>query len=309
MTNFGPRATALEVTAGLNLKGKSAIVTGAGSGLGIETARALAAQGAEVILAVRQPTKAEAVVADIRATTANDRVHAMAIDLSSFSSVRSFVSEFRSSHQSLHILINNAGIMTPPELQISECGHEQQFATNHLGHFLLTCLLAPCLISGAPSRVVNLSSMAHRLSGMRFDDINFKKSGYDKWLAYGQSKTACILFAMELDRRLASKGVNSYSVDPGGIMTNLQRNMDPAEFKLRGWVDENGAVNPAFKSTEQGASTSVYAATSARLKNFGGSFLRDNDVAETLTPESRDPNDAKRLWEISEEAVGQKFDF
>jgi NAD(P)-dependent dehydrogenase (short-subunit alcohol dehydrogenase family) len=300
----GPRDTALEVCTRVSLSGKVAVVTGASSGIGLETARALAHCGAHVFLAVRSVQAGHTAAKAITESTGNARVETLVLDLGSFSSIRACADTFLQRRLPLSILINNAGVMATPEREIAPCGYEAQFATNHLGHFLLTTLLSPALVAGAPSRVVSVSSAAHRRSGIRFDDINFDHSPYDKWLAYGQSKTANILFAIEYDRRMADKGVRAFSVHPGGIMTNLQKSLDPAEMKAMGWFDDEGNVNSAFKTTEQGASTSVFAATAPGLEAFGGAYLEDNAVSRTLTSESRDADAARRLWTISESAIG-----
>lgn len=314
---FGYRTSALEAVAGIDLSGKTAIVTGASAGLGVETARALAAAGAEVILPVRSPEKGEKATADIRSSTGNDKVFLAELDLIDPDSVRAFTSAYLATEKPLSILINNAGIMATP-LRRSKQGYESQFATNHLGHFLLTCLLAPALKAGTPSRVVCLSSTGHQITSVLFDDINFEKTEYDKWMAYGQAKSANALFAVELNRRLSPFGVEAFAVHPGGIMTELQREMPAEELRARGWVDEHGNVNELFKTVEQGASTSVWAATSPDLTGKGGVYCEDCSIAEIVEergtyrgvmPHARDPEAAKRLWQVSEAMVGQKFDF
>lgn len=304
MHSIGPRDTALEVSAHVSLAGKVALVTGSTSGIGLETARALAARGAHVFLAVRDADARRAAAQGLSISTGNPLVEMIELDLGDFSSIRLCAAAFLCRGLPLHILINNAGVMATPTRQITECGYESQFAINHLGHFLFTCLLEPALARGAPSRVVALSSHAHRRSGVRFDDINFDREPYDKWLAYGQSKTANILFAMEYDRRMAPLGVRAFSVHPGGIMTNLQKSLDLEEMKALGWIDDEGKLHTGFKSVEQGASTSVFAATAPGLEASGGAYLEDNAVSQTLTPESRDAEAARRLWTLSERAVG-----
>ena len=311
-SKFGFTSTAMEVIAGIDLHGKNAIVTGASSGLGIETARALAAAGATVTLPVRNLEKGEQVAADIRATTKNEAVRVALLDLASFDSVRQFTDTF---DQPLHILINNAALMACP-LTRSPNGYEAQFATNHLGHFLLTGRLIPQLKAAAPARVVALSSVGHRLSPIHFDDIHFTQRKYDKWLAYGQAKTANALFALELNRRLSPFGITANAVHPGGIMTGLQQHLTQEEMTAMGWFDKDGHPHPIFKTIAGGASTSVWAATTPELEGKGGLYLEDCNEAEPATPEKRtggyqpyirDEAAAARLWQMSEEMVGETF--
>ena len=215
---FDAKTQAGDVVRGVDLKGKTAIVTGASSGIGVETVRALASAGARVIMPVRSREAGEKAAAEIRASTKNNAVEVADLDLGNYASVRAFADAFVKRGLPLDILINNAGIMATPERRIM--GHiESQFGTNHLGHMLLACRLAPALAKGA--RVVALSSIGHRRSPIKFDDPNFETTPYEKWEAYGQSKTANSLFAIELNRRLEPKGINAYAVHPGGIMTNL----------------------------------------------------------------------------------------
>jgi len=313
---FGHGTVATEVVEGIDLTGKTAIVTGAASGLGVETARALLKAGATLVLPVRSIERGQKVADELAADTGNANVTVAQMDLIDYPSVRRFADEFLKDHDRLDLLINNAGIMACP-LARSVDGYESQFATNHLGHYLLTCLLAPALINAAPSRVVALSSIGHRISPVRFDDINFETTDYEKWTAYGQAKSANALFALELNRRLAPKGVQAFSVHPGGIMTNLQRDMSDAEIKGMGWVDDDGKPKEGFKTPAGGAATAVWAATSPDLKNHGGEYCEDCHIAEPahkdvpfggVFPHIQDPEAAKRLWTISEEMLGQKFD-
>lgn len=311
-SKFGHDSTAMEVIAGIDLRGKNVIVTGASSGLGVETSRALAAAGANLTLPVRNQEKGEAVAADIRATTGNDAVQVAALDLADFASIRQFTDSYQ---KPLHILINNAAIMACP-LTRSPQGYEVQFATNHLGHFLLTGRLIPNLKAAAPARVVVLSSVGHRLSPVHFDDIHFERREYNKWLAYGQAKTANALFALELNRRLYPFGVTANAVHPGGIMTGLQQHLTHEEMTAMGWFDAEGKLHPIFKTIEGGAATSVWAATAPELEGRGGLYLEDCSEAEPATPEKRtggyqphirDEAAAARLWQMSEEMVGESF--
>jgi NAD(P)-dependent dehydrogenase (short-subunit alcohol dehydrogenase family) len=314
--NFGHATQASEVVEGLDLSGKTAIVTGAASGLGVETARALLKAGATLVLPVRNADRGQKVADELSADTGNTNVTVEQMDLIDYPSVRRFAESFLKTHSRLDILINNAGIMACP-LARSVDGYESQFATNHLGHFLLTALLAPALIKAAPARVVALSSIGHRISSVRFDDINFETTEYEKWTAYGQAKSANALFALELNRRLAPKGVKAFSVHPGGIMTNLQRDMSDAEIKSMGWVDDDGKPKEGFKTPAGGAATAVWAATTPDLENRGGEYCEDCHVAEPARedvpfagafPHIQDPEAAKKLWSASEEMLGQKFD-
>ena len=311
---FGHGTQAGEVVKGVDLKGKTAIVTGGSSGIGIETARALASAGARVILPVRSRAKAEAAAADIRKSTGNDAVEVADMDLADWNSVRKFADAFLATKSPLHILINNAGIMATPERRIMG-NVESQFGTNHLGHMLLACRLAPALVKGA--RVVTLSSLGHRRTGIKFDDPNFEKTKYDKWEAYGQSKTADALFAVELNRRLEPKGINVYAVHPGGIMTGLQRDMSKEEIHAFGWVDDHGKVRDGFKTDAGGASTAVWCATSPLLAAGGGVYCEDCNIAELkpagdqsmtgVRPWAVDPEAASRLWTLSEKMLGETF--
>ncbi|MET4704674.1 SDR family NAD(P)-dependent oxidoreductase [Frigoribacterium sp. UYMn621] len=309
-SGFGPRTTAAEVVAGIDLKGKLAIVTGGYSGLGIETVAALVGAGATVIVPARRPEVARAAL-DARGLAA---VEVAALDLADLDSVRAFAEDFLSTDRSLDILIDNAAIMASPEMRVGP-GWESQFATNHLGHYVLANLLWPALKRDGGARVIALSSTGHKLSGIRFDDPQFE-TGYDKWQAYGQAKTADSLFAIQLDTLGAPFGVRAFAVHPGGIMTELQRHLPREEMIASGWMTEDGTVNDRFKTPEQGAATSVWAATSPQLDGRGGLYLEDCDIAEPTvagTPEARvrgvdahaiDPADAERLWALSAELTG-----
>jgi NAD(P)-dependent dehydrogenase (short-subunit alcohol dehydrogenase family) len=312
---FGAETTTSEVLSGIDLHGRVALVTGASGGLGAETARALAERGAAVTLAARDMAKAEGVAESIRASTGNDGIDLARLELSSPDSVRACAKGWLEGHGELHLLINNAGVMACP-LDRTREGWEMQFATNHLGHFLLTALLVPALRAGAPSRIVNLSSAGHRLAGVDFDDIHFERRDYDKWVAYGQSKTANVLFTRELDRRLKQDGVRAYAVHPGVIMTELARHLTPDDIKdlLDRAPGEGGLV---FKSVETGAATEVYAATAPELEGQGGLYLEDcriGGLAESeaaslgYAPHAVDPEAVARLWQVSEQLLGERFD-
>jgi NAD(P)-dependent dehydrogenase (short-subunit alcohol dehydrogenase family) len=313
---FDARSQAGEVAKGVDLAGKTAIVTGAASGIGVETARALAGAGARVVMPVRSRAKAEAAAADIRASTGNSAVEVADMDLADYASVRRFAEAFVASGSPLHLLINNAGIMATPERRIMG-GFESQFGTNHLGHMLLAGRLMPALLKGAPGRVVALSSIGHRRSGVNFEDPNFERRPYEKWEAYGQSKSANSLFAVGLNARLEGRGVAAYAVHPGGIMTELQRDLSQEEIRAFGWVDDQGRVNDRFKTIAGGASTAVWCATSPLLAGQGGVYCEDCDVAQAVgaddqsfagvRPWAVDPEAAERLWSLSESLLGERF--
>jgi NAD(P)-dependent dehydrogenase (short-subunit alcohol dehydrogenase family) len=299
-----------EVLAGVDLREKIAVVTGASTGLGLETARALASAGAQVVLAGRDPSRIEAAGNTILEREPNAMLEQGALDLTSLDSVRAFAEWYGRSHDRLHLLINNAGVMYTPFEHTAE-GFEMQFGTNHVGHFLLTCLLVPMLLADPPSRVVNLSSGGHMGSDIVWDDVNFERREYDKFAAYGQSKTANILFSVELDRRLGSRGVHAYAVHPGMIATELGRSMTKDDFQAlmdRAKGSSSGGM-PPYKTVEQGAATSVWAATAPELDAQGGTYLADAEVTDQHAPWARDPESAKRLWALSEQMVGQTFTY
>ena len=311
---FGPYTDARDVVAGQDLTGKVAIVTGGATGIGIETAKALAGVGAEVVIAVRKPDLAEAAVAEINAVATGAKASWSMLDLSSFKSIRAFAERW--GDRPLNLLINNAGVMACP-LAYTEDGLEMQIGTNHFGHFLLSVLLAPNLVAGARSgwgsRLVSLSSIGHRRAPMNFEDPNFRSHPYDKWEAYGQAKTANALFAVGFDKRFKDRGVRAFSVMPGGIMTPLQRHLPIEEQRAMGWIDENGKVLDGFKTPAQGASTSVWAAVGAELDGVGGLYLEDLHEAAPwgessgwsgVMPHALDPEAAELLWALSVETTG-----
>ncbi|WP_165184612.1 SDR family NAD(P)-dependent oxidoreductase [Caulobacter soli] len=311
---FGPYTDARDVVAGQDLTGKVAIVTGGATGIGIETAKALAGAGAEVVIAVRKPDLAEAAVAEINAVAKGAKASWSMLDLSSFKSIRAFAERW--GDRPLNLLINNAGVMACP-LAYTEDGLEMQIGTNHFGHFLLSVLLAPNLVAGAQSgwgsRLVSLSSIGHRRSPVHFEDPNFRHRPYDKWEAYGQAKTANALFAVGFDQRFKDRNVRAFSVMPGGIMTPLQRHLPLEEQKAMGWIDDDGKVREGFKTPAQGASTSVWAAVGGELDGVGGLYLEDLHEAAPWTKESGwsgvmpyalDPEQADRLWALSVKTTG-----
>jgi NAD(P)-dependent dehydrogenase (short-subunit alcohol dehydrogenase family) len=306
-SGFGAQSTAAEVVDGIDLSGKLAIVTGGYSGVGIETTRALVDAGATVVVPARRPDYAREQLAGI------DNVEVDELQLDDLDSVRAFAERFLDSGRKIDLLINNAGVMASPLFRVGP-GWEGQFATNHLGHYVLTNLLWSAIARDGGGRVVELTSAAHRISGIRWDDLQFERDPYDKWQAYGQSKTANSLFAVQLDQLGQDQGVRAFAVHPGGIMTPLQRHLSREEMQASGWIDEDGKVLVQFKTPEQGAATSVWAATSPQLEGEGGVYCADCDVAdivESIQPggggvmaHAVDPDQAARLWEVSANLTG-----
>ena len=311
-SGFGARSTALEVVDGTDLTGRLAIVTGGYSGIGTETTRALVRAGAHVVVPARRRATAEAQLAGIDGPGA---VEIDQLDLADLDSVHAFAERFLASERSVDLLINNAAVMACPETRVGP-GWEAQFATNHLGHFTLANRLWPALAAGGGARVVALSSRGHKRSGIRWDDVMFERDPYDKWLAYGQAKSANSLFAVQLDALGRDAGVRAFAVHPGGIMTPLQRHLPREEMVALGWVDEQGTPRLPFKTVEQGAATATWAATSPRLAALGGVYCEDCDIAEVTVPGSEaaevrgvdqhaiDPDDAARLWALSAQYTG-----
>jgi NAD(P)-dependent dehydrogenase (short-subunit alcohol dehydrogenase family) len=299
-TRFGFESTAAEVVDGIDLTGRRAIVTGGASGIGIPTARALAGAGAEVTLAVRDTSAGERVAAELDGDTRVAR-----LDLADLASVRDFAAAYEGE---LHLLINNAGVMAIPELTLNGAGHEMQFATNHLGHFALTLGLHDALAAAEGARVVCVSSSGHLRSPVIFDDLDFAFREYDPWSAYGQSKTANVLHAVEITRRWADEGIVANSLMPGGIATRLQRYQEPGYM-------ERAAAQLRLKTPEQGAATSVLLATSPQLDGVGGRYFEDGNEADVVDHRTADrgargvaryavdPDNAYRLWEVSSRLV------
>lgn len=301
-TPFGWHSTAAEVAAGIDLSGKRAIVTGAASGIGVETARALAQTGAIVILAVRNTDAGAQVAADITATTGNQNIHVAPLDLSDLHSIAKFIAAW---DEPLHILVNNAGVMALPEQRTPE-GWEMQFATNYLGHFALALGLHDALAADGAARIVSVSSSGHLMSPIVFDDIDFRFRPYDPWLAYGQSKTANILFAVGATARWFNDGITANALMPGAIATNLQRHT-------------GGLKTPPErqKTPTQGAATSVLLATSPLLEGIGGRYFEDCNEAAIVTngngymsgvaPYALKPDNADLLWDVSQRQLSSDF--
>ena len=318
MSKFGFESTADEVLEGQDLSGRTAFITGGYSGLGKETARAMAAKGAHVILSGRDATKLSAATDEIAAAT-GAKVDTLVCDLASLDSVRASAKEANERFDKIDLLINNAGVMACP-LDRTADGFEMQFGTNHVGHFLLTNLLMPLVEKGEAPRIVNLSSRGHHIDRVHFDDPNYESREYDKWQAYGQSKTANILFAVGLEKRLADKGIHAYALHPGGIQTNLGRHMteqDMADLmeRIRKSAEESGQQPQGFKSIPQGAATTCWVATTDALAGAGGLYCEDCHVADQddedpmggVRSYAIDEDNAEKLWAMSEEMVGQTF--
>jgi NAD(P)-dependent dehydrogenase (short-subunit alcohol dehydrogenase family) len=307
-TPFGFYSTADEVVAGIDLSGQRAIVTGGSSGIGIETARSLAAAGAEVTLAVRNTDAGARVAADITASTGNNRVRVSRLDLVDCTSIARFVSEWNGP---LHILINNAGAILQTLERTAE-GWEKQFAMNHLGHFALAVGLHDALVAAGEARIVAVSSSGHLYSPVVFDDIHFAYRPYGDMLAYGQSKTANVLFTVGATARWAKHGITANAAMPGSVHTNFVRNMDPDVVRalLSGTGLVGSDVPLRWKTPQQGAATSVLLATSPLLKSVGGRYFEDcneavhvadnNGYVSGVAPYALDPANAARLWEESQ---------
>lgn len=301
-TQFNKDTTTDDVLAGMDLTGKTFLVTGGTSGLGQESARALASKGAKVVITGRNMEKAQAV-----ADAIDGDVEVEELELGSFASIRAFAERVLAKHPKLDVIINNAGVMASPYMETKD-GFELQFGSNHLGHFLMTTLLMPAL--GEGSRVVALSSSAHQFAPVMFDDIGFKTNEYNKWAAYGQSKTANALFALGLNARLKEKGAEAFSVHPGVIQTELARHMTEEDMEMFAGGIESGAI--PVKSVPQGAATQIYAATAPELTGQGGAYLADVQIAPVeadtedmskVRPYAIDAEAAERLWTVSEEMV------
>jgi NAD(P)-dependent dehydrogenase (short-subunit alcohol dehydrogenase family) len=304
-SGFGHRSTADEVLAGIDLSGRTALVTGGYSGIGLETTRALARAGARVVVPARRRTVAQQAVGGIDGVETDD------LDLADPDSVRGFAERFLAAGRDLHIVINNAGIMACPETRVGP-GWEAQFATNHLGHYALVNRLWPAIARGG-ARVVAVSSGAHGITGIRWDDVHFQRV-YDAWQAYGQAKTANVLFAAHLDTLGRDAGVRAFSLHPGNILTPLQRHLPKADMVAAGWIDHDGnPADPTFKTPAQGAATQVWAATSPQLAGLGGVYCEDCDIAAPAAPDgsgpgvrgyATDPAQAARLWTLSADLTG-----
>ncbi|MFE2217000.1 SDR family NAD(P)-dependent oxidoreductase [Streptomyces canus] len=305
---FSASTTAEDVVAGLDLSGMTAVVTGGYSGLGLETTRALTATGARVIVPARRPDVARTALKEVK------NCEVIPMDLADMDSVRSACAHISGRLDRLDLLMAVAGVMATPERRVGP-GWECQFTANHFGHFTVACELYPLLAAADGARVVANSSAGHTLTGIRWHDPHFR-TGYDKWLAYGQAKTANTLFAVHLDALGKDDGVRAFALHPGKIITGLQREMPLQEQIDRGWVDEHGnVIGDGFKTASQGAATGLWAATSPLLDGRGGLYLEDCDVAHVSAPGTPmddggvrayaiDPDEAARLWALSLAVTG-----
>ena len=302
-----PSITTTDVLAGMDLSGTSVLVTGGTTGLGKETARALAAAGATVVITARSADKGATAVTELRDVTPGCDVDFAVLELASLRSVRDFCSRFRESRDHVDVVIANAGIMAVP-FGHTDDGFELHFGTNHLGHFVLIGRLLPMLLTGAPARVVLLSSGGHAASDIRWDDPNFEQGGYTKMGAYGQSKTANILHAVELQRRYGAHGLRAYSVHPGMVTTDLGRHFTREDYNdlvARAQASAAGALPPRV-GVDVGAATSVWAAVADGLEAHGGAYLADCATADAQ-PYAMDPDAARRLWALSEQLTSEHF--
>lgn len=314
MSTFGKDTTTDEVLADKDLSGQTVFITGANSGLGQETARAMAAHGAHVVMAGRDQDKLDDAVSAIRAERPDAQLDTIVCDLGDLESIRAATSRARQRFDKIDILINNAGVMASPFRHTAD-GFELQFGTNHLGHFALTAELMPLIERGSTKRIVNLSSRGHHMAPIDLDDPNFTEREYDPWASYGQSKTANILFTVGLEERYAVMGIHAYAVHPGGIQTNLGRHMTEemvADLMERVTTSDSSF---AWKTIPQGAATSCWAATAPELEGKGGVYCEDCHVAEIDDESSAggvrsyalDPAAAERLWTLSEQLTGAQF--
>ena len=310
-SGFGAKSEPAEVLEGIDLNGKVAMVTGGYSGIGLETARGLKDAGARVIVPARRTEVAKSELSGIV-----DEKDILEMDLADPASVSKFVNEFLDSETSLDILINNAAVMACPQMPTKE-GWDLQFAVNHIGHFILTKGLLPVMAKSSEARIVTLSSTGHKLSGIQWEDIHFEES-YDKWKAYGQSKTAASLLAIEIDNKMKDEGIKTYSVHPGGIFTPLQRHLEKEEMIALGWLGEDGELSEMaaanFKSPTQGAATSLWCATSPMLDDVSGVYCENCDVAVRqedgamaryvgVADWAVDTDEASKLWELTEHTL------
>ena len=310
-TGLGPRPEPADILAGIDLSGKTALVTGGYSGIGLETVRALVNAGAHVHVPARDKARAaQALDGILEASNIGE------MDLGDVNSVYRFAEDFSAQHDNLDILIANAGVMACAEGRTAQ-GWETQIGVNHFGHFALISKLINQLTAGDGARVVALSSIGHRLGGIDFDDMHYQTRPYEKWQAYGQSKTAKSLLAVELDARYKDQGVRAFGVHPGGIFTPLQRHLPNEEMVALGWKNEDGSASDVaasiFKTPAQGAGTSLWAATNPRLDGLGGVYCEDCNIAAVTDADDTAPagvrawavdgDIARRLWEETEKTL------
>ena len=322
MATFTSSSTTDEVLAGIDLTGRRVIITGAASGLGMEAARAMSAHGASVTVLARSAERARGAVDQLADLVPGADLEAGVVDLGDLATIRAFATDFLDCHEGVDILINNAGVMACPQ-GVTVDGFEVQFGTNHLGHFLLTSLLLPALLRRAQPRVVTLSSAGHSRSDVDLDDPFFATTPYSPWEAYGRSKSANALFARELANRYGDRGLLSFSVHPGGIITDLGRHLDEdlmadmAAFakERAATAGDPGGAEIVWKTVEAGAATEVWAAVAPELVAHNGAYLADcgvgilgaNPGANGYLPHVADDQTAAALWVLSEQLVGQRF--
>ncbi len=314
MSGFGWGSTTDEVLEGKDLSGMTVFVTGANSGLGQETARAMAAKGAHVVMAGRDQGKLDEAVAATFETVPDAKLDTITLDLGSLESIRAATSRARQRFEKIDILINNAGVMATPFEHTSD-GFERQFGTNHLGHFAMTAELMPLIERGDAKRIVNLSSRGHHMGPVHFEDPHYQHRAYDPWSSYGQSKTANVLFTVGLEQRFAVLGIHAYAVHPGGIETNLGRHMTQEMRDALMARISSRDTSFAWKTIPQGAATSCWAATAEALEGKGGVYCEDCHVAEQddestsggVRSYALNPSFADQLWKLSEELTGAKF--
>jgi NAD(P)-dependent dehydrogenase (short-subunit alcohol dehydrogenase family) len=322
--NFGAKSTTEDVLAGIELKGKRILVTGVSAGLGVETARALVAHGADVVGAARDLEKAKRATSDVSVAAAEmgASFEVIELDLASLKSVRTAADKLITDGRLFDVVIANAGVMATP-FGKTEDGFETQFGTNHLGHFVFVNRIAKLIKDGG--RLVNLSSSGHRFSNVDLDDPDFETTPYDPFVAYGRSKTANILFAVAFDQRHRERGVRAAAVHPGGILTELGRHMEQAQMEqMLKQINEQAAAEGKgpfqFKTVPQGAATSVWAAVVAPVEEVGGRYCENCHVSDIVADDAKlgvlnegvrgyalDPENAKALWKKSEEIVGESF--
>lgn len=308
-SGFTADSTIAEVLAGTDLTGQLAIVTGGYSGIGTAVTRGLSDAGAAVVVPARRPARAREEIGDV------PHIEIAELDLADLGSIERFASEFLASGRGISMLINNAAVMANELTRVGPGEWESQFAIDHLGHFALTNRLWPALAREGGARVVSVSSRGHKFSGIRWDDMHWQR-GYDKWQAYGQAKTANVLFAVALDARGRNDGVRAFSVYPAGVRTPLQRHLSHQEMRDLGWYDDQGNLAPLFKTPEQGAAGEAWAAASPQLEGMGGVYIERCDIAEIADPDTEkgqqegvnpdaiDPGQAERLWTVSARLTG-----
>ncbi|GHU25863.1 oxidoreductase [Spirochaetia bacterium] len=313
---FGAETNAEEIIKNINLEGKNVIVTGGYSGIGLEVTKALSTAGANIFIPVRNINKGQKTLEGIKNVKLDE------MDLMDGKSIDNFTNNFLKNNNLLHILINGAGVMAPP-LRRDSRGYESQFSTNHLGHFYLTARLWPALVKANGARVLTVSSRGHRLNGIDFDDPNFERREYDKWKTYAQSKSANVLFALELDKRGRKNNIRAFSVHSGMVPnTSLGRDLTEADKKPRPILDEqrrskSNEEKPHFKTVQQGAATILWCALSSQLNDLGGVYCEDCNIAISVSydslsadgvrPWAIDPELSRRLWELSERLIGMEF--